>query len=572
MTLSRTKLVALLAPATIAMVLGSWFHTGWQSASLEAESVRARPELEARGELRELAAEFSSRLRELLASEDLRPYYHYKNLYHDPRGLSQGLSVQLSPLVEASGDPWISSHFQIDGEGLLTIPQINEDVQKLSQTKNRAVHQRQLQALRDAKTAFEAAPLVVMRRSEAPEREVFQQQAFTQNVVANSVFRELETQQAMPAVPAKGSALLDTSDRRPVEVSIHPFSWRSATIEEVQTLVAMRRVETPVGVLSQGFVLDPAKLSDWLASGLHQSSLVSLHGSPDPSQLSIAIPNLEDWYLRGDISSEQSLAEAQAAGLHAAFAWTFAPVATASLLLVVMLIVVVARSESLAKERSLFAAAAAHELRTPLAGLQLYGDMLADGLGDANAKEKYARHIAGEAQRLGRVVSNVLDFSQMEQQGLQLHPKQGDIASAVSRVVERMRDSLELAGMKLEIVAPEPVEALFDDDALGRILQNLIDNAEKYSREAEDRSLQIRVSEGPDFIYVSVSDGGPGVAVSMRQQIFRPFLRAGGEDSPAGLGLGLALARSLAKEQGGDLRLEESPLGGASFVIQVPKL
>ena len=141
----------------------------------------------------------------------------------------------------------------------------------------------------------------------------------------------------------------------------------------------------------------------------------------------------------------------------------------------------------------------------------------------------------------------------------------------MSRVVERMRDSLELAGMKLEIVAPEPVEALFDDDALGRILQNLIDNAEKYSREAEDRSLQIRVSEGPDFIDVSVSDGGPGVAGSMRQQIFRPFLRAGGEDSPAGLGLGLALARSLAKEQGGDLRLQESSLGGASFVIEVPK-
>src|SRR5205085_3066058 len=74
----------------------------------------------------------------------------------------------------------------------------------------------------------------------------------------------------------------------------------------------------------------------------------------------------------------------------------------------VFAVMLVVRAERLARERSQFAAAAAHELRTPLAGLQLYGDMLAGGLGDRAKQTDYAKRMSEEASRLGRVVSNVL--------------------------------------------------------------------------------------------------------------------------------------------------------------------
>jgi signal transduction histidine kinase len=133
-----------------------------------------------------------------------------------------------------------------------------------------------------------------------------------------------------------------------------------------------------------------------------------------------------------------------------------------------------------------------------------------------------------------------------------------------------MRPALEETGMQIESEIPDEVQAVFDDDALSRILQNLMDNAEKYSREHEDRRLGVSVQEEQGLARVTISDGGPGVVRQKHQQIFKPFKRNADEDGPAGLGLGLALAQSLARQQGGDLRIQDSPFGGASFVLELP--
>ena len=93
---------------------------------------------------------------------------------------------------------------------------------------------------------------------------------------------------------------------------------------------------------------------------------------------------------------------------------TFAVGALAALLAASAVILLVHRTERLARERAQFSAAAAHELRTPLAGLQLYGEMLAEGAGDPSRGREYARRVAEEAQRLGRVVGNMLGFSRLE--------------------------------------------------------------------------------------------------------------------------------------------------------------
>ncbi len=229
----------------------------------------------------------------------------------------------------------------------------------------------------------------------------------------------------------------------------------------------------------------------------------------------------------------------------------------------------VARAEKLARERSQFAAAAAHELRTPLAGLQLYGDMLAEGLGDPAKQRDYARRMSEEASRLGRVVSNVLGFSQLERGNLSVDPKVARLDEQLRILCERAEPALDRAGAALSLdVAPE-LTAKFDRDALARIVGNLLDNAEKYGRDAEDRTIGLSARAAGAGIEVVVTDHGPGIAPQARAKLFRPFTRGVSADGPAGLGLGLALSQSLARAMGGDLEYRATAGGGAAFVLRL---
>ena len=245
------------------------------------------------------------------------------------------------------------------------------------------------------------------------------------------------------------------------------------------------------------------------------------------------------------------------------------PVAALAGLCGLLVVVVVARSERLAAARSQFAASAAHELRTPLAGLQLYGDMLADGLGDPGKHGQYARRIAEEAARLGRVVGNVLGFSQLERGSLAVRPEPADLSAAVQAIVERAEPALTRAGAVVELDLPPGVRARFDADALARIVGNLLDNAEKYSRDHADRSIAVTVRPGAEHAEIVVLDHGPGLPAALRRRRFRPFARGTGDDGPPGLGLGLALSQNLATAMGGALTWRDRA-DGAEFVVTVP--
>ena len=114
--------------------------------------------------------------------------------------------------------------------------------------------------------------------------------------------------------------------------------------------------------------------------------------------------------------------------------------------------------------------------------------MLAEGLGDPTRVVEYARRIASEADRLGRVVSNVLRFTRLERGSGTVSPTPGDIGAVVSECVSRQRQVLETAGVTLDLhLAPDLPGALFDAEAVTEILANLLDNAEKHTRGAADR-------------------------------------------------------------------------------------
>jgi signal transduction histidine kinase len=359
---------------------------------------------------------------------------------------------------------------------------------------------------------------------------------------------------------------------KPITITISPLEWRTYMFAGAPTLVAVREVDTPDGMLAQGFVVDRSVVTSWLATRAGESVAELKTDEQAPTAAEVA----PGWRLAVSANPRALVeAAADAAGVANGFLLRFVLVGVIAALALAFVVSLVARAERLARERSQFAAAAAHELRTPLAGLQLYGDMLADGLGDPSKMRDYARRMSEEASRLGRVVSNVLGFSQLERGNLSVEPRSGNLGHELCELAERAQPALDRAGAVLELEVPPDLTASFDRDALARIIGNLLDNAEKYGRDAEDRTIGLTAREipeaVPEAVEVVVSDHGPGVTQDARSRLFRPFTRGVSADGPAGLGLGLALSQSLARAMGGELEYRPTSSGGASFVLRLPR-
>ncbi len=687
----RTLLAAALVTVGLGAPLAAWFVTGWARTRQEVATVLAAPAEHAAASAQELSARLSARLEELRERESQRPYYHYQNLYHDPRGATIGSSVIPSPLAGGPDDALVRAHFQIDASGHITLPTLNDEVPELSSRDARVA----AEALRDelapqVGTLLAAAPAgtdfsVVaaltpgLESAEAPpeggpERwttpptgqqvevaqvdsigtssidkvarieartRVIQEldpNAYWQNSNSNSIYQTsrrlpLPRPTSLPGMAPPGSAPQPASERTgpdalmplgedeedgrttevapatvaaettattpttppttlPVKprtrtkprkkppvaeaaprilITTDPLQWHAVDVGGVSMLVALRQVGTPDGALTQGFLVSPAALTAWLAGqGAPTARVVRESADLQPAAGHVALA-----FATGAFALDVAPAQADVAGARALalatrrrFLWQFTPVAALAALLGALLVALVSRSEHHARQRSLFAASAAHELRTPLAGLAMYGEMLADGLGDPKKSRDYARRIADEAARLGRVVGNVLGFTQLERGALAVRPRVADLAECVEAAVERARPALSAAGASVKLTMPEDVaDARFDPDAVAQIVHNLLDNAEKYSRDSADRSIEVSVEVGAAGGVVTVVDHGPGLPPRARR-LFRPFSRAVSSDGPAGLGLGLALSRALARAQGGDLTLAEGP--GARFVLRVP--
>lgn len=232
-----------------------------------------------------------------------------------------------------------------------------------------------------------------------------------------------------------------------------------------------------------------------------------------------------------------------------------------------------------ARRKSDFVSNVSHELRTPLTSIRMFSDLLrTNPPPPAEKSTRYAGIIGDEAARLTRLIDSLLDFSRLETGRLPLRTETGDLREPVEEAAAHCRPHLTEAGLTLHLELPDaPVTARFDRDAVIRILTNLFSNAAKYGRPRDGSGnapiVTVRVEPGAEAAVVSVSDGGPGIPKNQVRRVFRKFER--GTDSLAagipGSGLGLTLARDLARAMAGDLTWR--PASGDAphaFILSLP--
>jgi len=228
---------------------------------------------------------------------------------------------------------------------------------------------------------------------------------------------------------------------------------------------------------------------------------------------------------------------------------------------------------ALAQKKDEFISAVSHELRTPLTSIRMYIEMLENNW--LTSKEKateYYRNMRQESERLTRLIENVLDFSRLQRGGKRYDFRLGDANACVAEVAAMMGPYAAEHGFSIATDLGQLKPISFDRDALAQIVVNLLDNAVKYARSAEDKTIVVRTRDSEGYTVIEVEDHGPGVPHRQRKRVFEQFYRCAAESAGqgsqvAGTGLGLSLVSRFAKAHDGFVEILSAQPQGAIFRV-----
>lgn len=231
----------------------------------------------------------------------------------------------------------------------------------------------------------------------------------------------------------------------------------------------------------------------------------------------------------------------------------------------------VTREMQEAAQRVSFVNQVSHELRTPLTNIRMYADLLGRDLEalpeeESSSPRDRLRIIVSESSRLSRLIGNVLTFARQQRRTLALRPKPASVDSVINDVLEQFEPALQRNGIESEFDAAAPGTVLLDVDVLEQILVNLFSNVEKYAASGGRLCVVSRFEKNTST--VTVSDNGPGIPDDKQEAVFQPFQRLSNKlEDVAGTGIGLSIARELARLHGGDVTLVRSEVGAVFRVV-----
>lgn len=226
------------------------------------------------------------------------------------------------------------------------------------------------------------------------------------------------------------------------------------------------------------------------------------------------------------------------------------------------------RVEQLLETARRLLADTSHELRNPLTVLMTDLDMLRKEL-DAEDREAVVSEAQDTVRRMTRLVSDLLQLTRTEAHSEHISVEAVDVPALVRKVVGRLAKSLDGAQSVTVIPCDEECVGMIDRQRTEQILTNLVENAVRYTSEGK---VDVSVFREGDQIVISVQDFGTGIPDAEREKIFERFYRVDQSRNrhSGGTGLGLPLARALARSQGGDVRLHSRTGKGADFRVTVP--
>ena len=224
-----------------------------------------------------------------------------------------------------------------------------------------------------------------------------------------------------------------------------------------------------------------------------------------------------------------------------------------------------------ARQKATFAASVSHELKTPLTSIRLFAEMLLSGRTRSEEKKnEYLRTMVSEAERLSRLVDNVLTFSGKGNGGQKLAMEPLDLAELAAGTADQLQPHLAGNGFSLSFMGQKRLPVTGDREALRQVLMNLLSNGEKYSGDRREITVECRAENG--MAVIDILDRGIGVDPRHSEKIFQEFFRE--DDSLAapkgGAGLGLSIARDIARRHGGDVLYAPRDGGGSIFSLLLP--
>jgi signal transduction histidine kinase len=586
---ARVWLIFLLFLATLFGAMG-WITARLVAAGQETAGLRRQAAHEE--DVRLALWRMDSLLVPVIGKESARPHYVYQAFYpaetaytHLLARLDTGDVLIPSPLLGAIPDE-VLLHFQIDPTGAYSSPQVpTGNLRDLAEA----------QYVEDADRAAFAARLV--QAEELLDRDRLlahlpdgEPEALALRQPAGKVQRIRKMQGLLNEIErqARTTSVNLANDQFNVDPGANPIQMKQQAADEWRApresrslargpmqpvwvdgrLFLARKVSLEGAVYIQAVWLDWPKLRETLTAGVRDLL-------PEAEVEPAAADRLEGPYTLATIPARLDPGPAPAldgeeasgpARLSLVLAWIGALLAGVAAGLLVRGVL------ALSERRAAFVSAVTHELRTPLTTFRMYTEMLEEGMvPDAETRGHYLGVLRAEAERLGHLVENVLSYARLER-----GRNPGTLASVpAGTLLDRHLRSLEVrtgqAGMDLEVLR-EPIacetRVRADGDATERILYNLVDNACKYAAGATDRRIHVECRSGARGVVIRVWDHGPGVAADVLPRLFEPFSKSAQDAAGTvpGVGLGLSLARRLARGMGGDLRHVEAP-GGACFEL-----
>lgn len=559
----------IVLAACVVLACGALAWLSVTTLRLERAEARARAEAQAEERVRLALWRMDGRLARLLAQESTRVVSAWQSFYAPLHSFSlQGnwpepSMVRLaSPLLYGTPDG-VRLHFAFQDSGLLRSPQVPVAEQRAlalaAGARSEQIEQAEaLLAELDARldrrvllgleTGASSPELIAVRQQNATDYALRQMQAF-----GNAAYGEFPSEASAGTAPAT----------QEVQVSPMVPVWMG------KELLLVRRVDRGGGAVEvQGAWLDWARLRALL--------LAEVTDLLPGAELEPVAPGSGDLLERRLASLPVRLlpgAVPVALTSGSPVIWSLVVAWGALVLALAAVGLLLFGAISLSERRAAFVSAVTHELRTPLTTFRMYAEMLAEGMvTEESQRQGYYETLQRESNRLAHLVENVLAYARLERKREPRPAEPLELGALLRDNLGRSEERAREAGMSLVLELTETLEGarvLVEPSGAEQVLFNLVDNACKYARGAEDTRIHVRAERRGSRLAIVVADHGPGISATDSRNLFEPFSKSSerAAESAPGVGLGLALSRRLARAMGAELRYEGQPGKGAAFAL-----